>query len=78
MNNNKFKEFYEQLEIGYKIYFYYTKKQYLVFKTAENCYTLELKTIEEKSPHPVSSMITLKTLKEMYPFIENIEYKAEK
>lgn len=71
-----FQELYSNLETGYKILFIYDKKRYLAFKTAENCYTLELKTIEEKSPHSVSSMITLKTLKEMFPFISEIEYKV--
>ena len=76
MKKYSFEELYNNLETGYKIYFIYDKKKYLVFKTTENCYTLELKTIEEKSPHPVSSMITLKTLKEMFPFMSEIEYKV--
>lgn len=76
MNTYSFKELYTNLETGYKIFFMYDKKRYLVFKTAENCYTLELKTIEEKSPYPVSSMITLKSLKEIFPFMSDLEYKC--
>jgi len=72
----KFEDFYNSLETGYKILFTYNNKKYLVFKTTENCYTLELKTIEEKSPHAVLQMITLKTLKEMFPFATDIEYKS--
>ena len=73
MESYNFEEFYNNLKTGYKILFMYDKKKYLVFKTTENCYTLELNTIEEKSPHPISSRITLKTLKEMFPFMEEIE-----
>ena len=34
-----FKEFYENLENGYQIYYTYVRNRYLIFKTAENCYT---------------------------------------
>ena len=30
-----------------------------------------------KGPHPKTQIITLKTVKELYPFMEDIEYKIE-
>ena len=70
-----FEKLFKELEEGYQIYFIYLDKKYLVYKTNENCYTQELITILEKSPHPIKQMITLKRLKETYPFMSEIEYK---
>lgn len=43
-----FKEFYENLENGYQIYYTYVRNRYLIFKTAENCYTQKLLSKAEK------------------------------
>ena len=45
-----FKEFYENLENGYQIYYTYVRNRYLIFKTAENCYTQKLLSKAEKNP----------------------------
>ena len=66
----------EELNIGYIIFFTYVRNRYQIFKTAENCYTQQLLTSNPKNPLPRNSIITKKTLKEMYPFMEQIEYKA--
>lgn len=66
----------EELDIGYIIFFTYVRNRYQIFKTAENCYTQQLLTDNPKNPLPRNYIITKKTLKEMYPFMEKIEYKA--
>ena len=71
-----FERFEEELNNGFQIYFTYVRNRYLVFKTSENCYTQELISIHEKNPQPRMAMITRKRLKEMFPFMEEIEYKS--
>lgn len=71
-----FERFEEELNNGFQIYFTYVRNRYLVFKTSENCYTQELISIHEKNPQPRMAMITKKRLKEMFPFMEEIEYKS--
>lgn len=43
-----FEQFYENLESGYQIFFTYVRNRYLIFKTAENCYTQKLLSKQEK------------------------------
>ena len=66
----------QDLDDGFGLYFDYNNNRYLMFKVSDNCYSQELITIREKSPHAVRSLISSKALKEMFPFISNIEYKA--
>lgn len=68
-------EFEQRLEEGFQMYYTYVRNRYLLFKTAENCYTQKLITIHEKNPHPVMQMLTKKRVYEMFPFMEDIEYK---
>lgn len=77
MENHTFEEFEEILDNGYQVYFTYLKNRYLVFKTAENCYTQKLIYVGQKNPPTRMSMITKKYLMEIYPFIEDTEYKYE-
>ena len=70
-----FKQFKQNLDDGYQIYFTYVRNRYLLFKTADNCYTQKLLTTDEKNPKPRHSMLTLKRVKEMFPYMEEIEYK---
>ena len=76
MNDKEFEKFEQELDNGFQVYFTYVKNRYLVFKTTENCYTQKLITISEKNPQPRQSMITYKRLKEMFPFMEDIEYRS--
>ena len=71
-----FEEFYKNLEDGYQIYFMYVRNRYLLFKTSENCYTQQLLTVHDKNPQPRHSMITFKRVNEMFPHMEEIEYKT--
>lgn len=70
-----FEVFKQNLDDGYQIYFTYVRNRYLLFKTAENCYTQKLLTDNPKNPQPRHSMITYKRVKEMFPHMEQIEYK---
>lgn len=75
--NDKYtlEKFEEELDMGYQIYFTYVRNRYLIFKSSENCYTQKLITIKEKNPHPVMQMLTKKRVVEMFPYMEDIEYK---
>lgn len=66
----------EDLNNGFGLYFNYNKNRYLIHKVSDNCYSQELVTIEEKSPHARLSLISDKTLKEMFKFMSEFEYKA--
>ena len=65
-----------ELEEGYTIFFTYVRNRYQLFKTSENCYTQQLLTENLKNPLPRLTIITHKRLKEIYPYMENIEYKT--
>jgi len=75
MENYTFERLWEDLDNGFQIYYNYMGKRYLLYKTTSNCYTQELVTIEEKSPHPRFNMITLKRVKELFSYMEDLEYK---
>ena len=71
-----FEMMWEDLDDGYQIYYTYVKNRYLLFKTAPNCYTQKLLLSDhKKNPQPKMTMLTLKRVKEMFPFMEDIEYK---
>ena len=71
-----FEMMYEDLRNGYQIYYTYVKNRYLLFRTAKNCYTQKLISDDPKNPHPKSTMLTLKRVKEIYPYMEDIEYRV--
>ena len=72
-----FEQFDENLDNGYQIYFTYVRNRYLIFKTSENCYTQKLLTDDPKNPQARLAVITHKRVKEMFPFMENIEYNIK-
>ena len=73
-----FKKMNEELDNGYIIFFTYVRNRYQLFKTSENSYTQQLLTESHKNPLPRLSIITHKRLKEIFPFMEDIEYKVSK
>ncbi len=75
-SNYTFEDLEKNLEDGYQIFFTYVRNRYLVFKTSDNCYTQELISKHDKNPQPRMAMITKKRLKEIFPFMEEIEYKV--
>jgi len=71
-----FERFNNELDNGFQIYFTFNNNRYLVFKTTENCYTQQLVSVHDKNPQPRMLMITFKRLKELFPYMEEIEYKV--
>jgi hypothetical protein len=70
-----FEMMWEDLNNGYQIYYTFVRNRYLLFKTAKNCYTQKLLSSNAKNPQPKMSMLTLKRVMEMFPDMEDIEYK---
>ena len=76
MNKNYTLENFEKdLDNGYQIYLTFVNNRYVVYKTADNCYTQELLEYDEKNPQPRVSMITYKRLKELFKYSTDLEYK---
>ena len=73
-----FEQMEKELDNGYQIYFDYVRNRYQLFKTSDNCYSQRLLTENPKNPLPKLAIITHKRLKEIYPFMENMEYKISK
>ena len=73
-----FEQMDKELDNGYQIYFTYVRKRDQLFKTSDNCYTQMLLTENPKNPLPKMSIITRKRLKEIFPHMENLEYKVAK
>ena len=73
--NRAFEKMWVDLQNGYQIYYTYVRNRYVLFKTAKNCYTQKLLSDESKNPQPRMTMLTLKRVKEMFPDMEDIEYK---
>lgn len=71
-----FEKFDNELDNGFQVYFTFNRNRYLVFKTTENCYTQKLISVHDKNPQPRMQMITHKRLKELFPYMEAIEYKV--
>lgn len=70
-----FEQLWRDLNTGYQIYYTYMDVRYLLSKLRSNCYSKQVIESSEKSPHPKTQIITLKSVKESFPFMENIEYK---
>ena len=75
MEDYTFEQMWLDWKNGYQIYYTYVNNRYLLFKTADNCYTQKLITNDKKNPQPRMLMLTLKRVKEMFPHMEDIEYK---
>lgn len=77
MENYTFEKMWMDLRDGYQIYYTYVGNRYMLFKTADNCYTQKLISNNEKSPQPKMLVLTLKRVKEMFPNMEDIEYRLD-
>ena len=71
-----FEMLWEDLDNGYQIYYTYVRNRYLLFKTAPNCYTQKLLSENKKNPQPKMTMLKLKRVKEIFQYMEDIEYKV--
>ncbi len=74
--NYTFEMMWEDLNNGYEIHYTYVRNRYLLFKTAQNCYTQKLLSNNSKNAQPRMSMLTLKRVMEMFPDMEDVEYKV--
>ena len=74
--NYTFEMMWEDLNNGYEIHYTYVRNRYLLFKTAQNCYTQKLLSNHSKNAQPRMSMLTLKRVREMFPDMEDVEYKV--
>ena len=75
MEDYTFEKMWLDLKNGYEIYYNYVGNRYVLFKTADNCYTQKLLSDSKSNPQPKNLMLTLKRVKEIFPYMENIEYK---
>ena len=75
MEQYTFERLWKELDEGYQIYYTYMDNRYLLTKLKSNCYSQILITEKEKQPHPKKLIVTLKSVKEIFPFMEDIEYK---
>ena len=76
MQDYTFEKLWQELDEGYQIYYTYMDKRYLLTKLQSNCYSKELLSEGEKIPHPRKLIVTLKSVKETFPHMEDIEYKV--
>ena len=72
-----FEMFWEDLDNGFEIYYNYMNCKYLIYKLSKNCYKNELIEAPDKCPHQRSAVLTLKRVKEIFEYMENIEYKVD-
>lgn len=72
--NYTFEMFWEDLNNGFQINYTYMDCRYLIYKMNTNCYKNELIIAPEKCPHQKSAIYTLKRVKEIFPFMEDMQY----
>jgi len=72
--NYTFEKFWEDLDNGFQITYMYMDCKYLIYKLEKNCYKNELLVASEKCPHQKNAIYTLKRVKEIFPFMEEMEY----
>ena len=75
MNDYTFERLWKELNEGYQIYYTYMDKRYMLSKLDKNCYSRQLVNANERGPHPKNQIVTLKSIKELFDFMEDIEYK---
>lgn len=71
-----FERLWKELNEGYQIYYTYMKRRYVLTKLTNNCYSKKIVNEEDKGPHPKEQIVTLKSVKELFPFMECIEYRV--
>ena len=75
MESYTFERLWKELDEGYQMFYTYMGNRYLLTKLKSNCYSQELITEREKQPLPKKLIVTLKSVKEIFPFMGDIEYK---
>ncbi len=72
--NYTFEMFWEDLDNGFTFKYYYKNCQYTIYKLTQNCYKNELIFAPEKCPYQKNAIYTLKRVKELFPYMEQLEY----
>lgn len=75
MEEYTFERLWKELDSSYQIYYTYMDKRYMLSKVTSNCYSNKLEEVNEKTSQPKIIMMTLKSVKEIFPFMQDIEYK---
>ena len=75
MNDYTFERLWKELNDGYQIYYTYMDNRYILSKLDKNCYSREIVNYNGKGPHPKRQIVTLKAIKELFEWMEEIEYK---
>ena len=70
-----FERFEKELDDGYQMYYTIDIRIVYYLKLQKNCYTQKLISDHPKNPQPRQTVITHKRIAEMFPFMEDIEYK---
>lgn len=72
-----FNKFWKDLDNGIEIYYTYLGRRYLIYKMTKNCYKQELiKDKTTKSSQSKIQMLTLKRVMELFPNMQDFEYKT--
>ena len=74
--NYTFEMFWEDMKNGFHFYYNYKDCKFLIYKLNKNCYKKELIEGPEKVPYQKNEIVTLKRVKELFPDMENLEYKV--
>lgn len=74
--NYTFEYFFEDLKNGFQMYYTYLNCRFLIYKMNKNCYRVDLIEAPPKSPMQQTQIYTLKMVKEIFPYMENIQYKS--
>ena len=74
--NYSFEYFFEDLKNGFQIYYTYLDCKFLIYKMDKNCYKVDLVEAPPKSPMQMTQIFTLKRVKEIFPFMKDIQYKT--
>lgn len=77
MEKYTFSQFNKALDDGYKLLFDYVRNRYVLYKVNDNCYMQELIEQKSKNPVPEKAMITFKAVKQMFPYVTDIEFKQD-
>ena len=75
MENYTFEKFWEDLNNGFELTYLYMNKRYSIYKTSKNSYNIKNMEEDEKKVHNKFNIITLKSLKEIFEDMKEIEYK---
>ncbi len=70
-----FEMFWEDLDNGFEIYYWYMDCKYLIYKLSKNCYKNELVESPPKCAHQQNAVLTLKRVREIFDYMEHFEYK---